>query len=159
MSIYWRSFFKIVFLNLKIDFDIVFNIKYFWLGASESEIFIWDVNKKSAPMNPGPKSQPLDDVRCISWNRQVNMNPGSKFQPLDDVRCISWNRQVNMNPGSISHSHDDVRCISWNWLVKYESRVQISATWLCYMKFLEHTGKYESRDQISVTWWCSMHFL
>lgn len=41
-------------------------------GASESEIYIWDLNNTSTPMTPGSKSQPLEDVQCISWNRQVN---------------------------------------------------------------------------------------
>lgn len=40
-------------------------------GASESEIFIWDLNRIQTPMTPGAKSQPVDDVRCIAWNRQV----------------------------------------------------------------------------------------
>ena len=49
------------------------------LGGSESEIYIWDVNKSQAPMTPGPKSQPLDDVRCIAWNRQVQHILASAF--------------------------------------------------------------------------------
>ena len=40
-------------------------------GGSESEIFIWDLNKLSSPMTPGAKSQPHDDVRAVAWNRQV----------------------------------------------------------------------------------------
>ena len=40
-------------------------------GASDSEIYIWDLNKDSMPMTPGAKAQPLEDVRCVSWNRQV----------------------------------------------------------------------------------------
>lgn len=41
-------------------------------GASESEIYIWDVNKLSSPaMTPGAKSQPLEEVRSVAWNRQV----------------------------------------------------------------------------------------
>ena len=38
-------------------------------GASESEIYIWDLNKLSSPMTPGAKSQPADDVRAVAWNR------------------------------------------------------------------------------------------
>lgn len=39
-------------------------------GASESEILIWDLNSTDTPMLPGAKSQPTDDVLCVSWNRQ-----------------------------------------------------------------------------------------
>ncbi|XP_058523129.1 protein transport protein Sec31A isoform X27 [Ochotona princeps] len=40
-------------------------------GANESEICIWDLNNFSAPMTPGAKTQPPEDVSCIAWNRQV----------------------------------------------------------------------------------------
>ena len=40
-------------------------------GGSESELYIWDVNKPGNPMTPGAKTQPLDDVRCVAWNRYV----------------------------------------------------------------------------------------
>nr|CAD7574751.1 unnamed protein product [Timema californicum] len=39
-------------------------------GASESEIYIWDLNNTDTPMLPGAKSQPAEDVLCISWNKQ-----------------------------------------------------------------------------------------
>ncbi|XP_015414836.1 PREDICTED: protein transport protein Sec31B isoform X9 [Myotis davidii] len=44
-------------------------------GASDSEIFIWDLNNLSVPMTPGSKSQyreqPPEDIKALSWNRQV----------------------------------------------------------------------------------------
>ena len=40
-------------------------------GAADSEIFIWDLNKFSMPMTPGAKAQPLEEVRAVAWNRQV----------------------------------------------------------------------------------------
>ena len=40
-------------------------------GASDSEVSIWDLNKFSTPMTPGAKAQPLEDVRCVAWNKQV----------------------------------------------------------------------------------------
>nr|CAD7198533.1 unnamed protein product [Timema douglasi] len=42
-------------------------------GASESEIYIWDLNNTDTPMLPGAKSQPAEDVLCISWNKQDKM--------------------------------------------------------------------------------------
>ena len=44
-------------------------------GGSESELYIWDVNKLSTPMTPGAKSQPLDDIRCVAWNREAAKPP------------------------------------------------------------------------------------
>ncbi|XP_051542449.1 protein transport protein Sec31A-like isoform X9 [Myxocyprinus asiaticus] len=40
-------------------------------GGNESEIYIWDLNSFSSPMTPGPKTQPLEDISCVAWNRQV----------------------------------------------------------------------------------------
>ncbi|XP_026074995.1 protein transport protein Sec31A-like isoform X5 [Carassius auratus] len=40
-------------------------------GGNESEIYIWDLNNFSSPMTPGPKTQPLEDISCVAWNRQV----------------------------------------------------------------------------------------
>ena len=39
-------------------------------GAANSEIFIWDMNNTSIPMSPGVKSQPLEDISWLAWNRQ-----------------------------------------------------------------------------------------
>ncbi|XP_060246179.1 protein transport protein Sec31B isoform X2 [Meriones unguiculatus] len=41
-------------------------------GASDSEIFIWDLNNMTVPMTPGSKSQkPPEDIKALSWNRHV----------------------------------------------------------------------------------------
>ncbi len=60
-------------------------------GASESEVYIWDVNKPSAPMTPGAKSQPADDVRCVAWNRQVQHILATTFS----TRCVVWDLRKN----------------------------------------------------------------
>lgn len=60
-------------------------------GGSESEIYIWDINKMTTPMTPGAKSQPLDDVRCIAWNRQVQHILASTLAN----RCVIWDLRKN----------------------------------------------------------------
>lgn len=97
-------------------------------GASESEIFIWDVNKKSAPMNPGPKSQPLDDVRCISWNRQVQHILASAFAS----RCLVWDLRKNDPIIKVSDSTSRMRykIVAWHPDV---------ATQLCLASEDDHT--------------------
>ena len=42
-------------------------------GASESEIFIWDLNNPDNPMSPGNKLHPLEDISGVAWNRQVGL--------------------------------------------------------------------------------------
>ncbi|KAM8912075.1 protein transport protein Sec31B isoform 1-T1 [Lycaon pictus] len=40
-------------------------------GASDSEIFIWDLNNLNVPMTPGCKLQPPEDIKTVAWNPQV----------------------------------------------------------------------------------------
>jgi len=54
-------------------------------GASESEIFIWDLNRLNSPMTPGQKSQPVDDVRCVAWNKQVRKTNGATTFSTKDL--------------------------------------------------------------------------
>jgi protein transport protein SEC31 len=68
-------------------FILVFSV----IGASESEIFIWDLNKLTSPMTPGAKSQPADDVRAVAWNRQVQHILASTFSS----RCVVWDLRKN----------------------------------------------------------------
>jgi len=97
-------------------------------GASESEIFIWDVNKKTAPMNPGPKSQPLDDVRCVAWNKQVQHILASAFAS----RCLVWDLRKNDPIIKVSDSTSRMRCkiVAWHPDV---------ATQLCLASEDDHT--------------------
>ncbi|KAK7872942.1 hypothetical protein R5R35_004256 [Gryllus longicercus] len=60
-------------------------------GASESEIFIWDLNNVSTPMTPGAKAQPPENVVCMSWNRQVQHILASTFAQ----RCVVWDLRKN----------------------------------------------------------------
>ena len=60
-------------------------------GASESEIFIWDMNKPATPMMPGAKSQPAEDVRAVAWNRQVQHILATTFSS----RCVVWDLRKN----------------------------------------------------------------
>lgn len=60
-------------------------------GATESEIFIWDLNSPAAPMTPGTLSQPPDDVTCLAWNCQVQHILASTFSS----RCVVWDLRKN----------------------------------------------------------------
>ena len=60
-------------------------------GASESEIFIWDLNKLSMPMTPGAKAQPLEEVKCVAWNRQVQHILASTASS----KCVVWDLRKN----------------------------------------------------------------
>ncbi|KAJ8319239.1 hypothetical protein KUTeg_004330 [Tegillarca granosa] len=73
-----------------LDFN-PFQVNLLASGASESEIYIWDLNKPENPMTPGSKSQPPEDVACIGWNRQVQHILSSTF----GSRCVVWDLRKN----------------------------------------------------------------
>jgi len=81
-------------------------------GASESEIHIWDVNKLTAPMTPGAKSQPLEEVRGVAWNRQVQHIMASTFAS----RCVVWDLRKNdpIIKVSDSTSRSRWKCVAWH---------------------------------------------
>jgi protein transport protein SEC31 len=55
-------------------------------GASLSEILIWDLNNSSEPMTPGSKIQPVDDINCVAWNKQVQHILASTCSG----KCVVW---------------------------------------------------------------------
>lgn len=81
-------------------------------GASESEIYIWDLNNISTPMTPGAKAQPLEDVAWISWNRQVQHILASSFAQ----RCVVWDLRKNEPIIKLSDSQSRTRwkVVSWH---------------------------------------------
>ncbi|KAJ3030236.1 protein transport protein S31 [Rhizophlyctis rosea] len=40
-------------------------------GATDGEIFIWDLGNPTKPYSPGARSQKLEDITTLSWNRVV----------------------------------------------------------------------------------------
>ena len=56
-------------------------------GASDSEIFIWDLNNTESPLTPGAKTTPPDQVSCLAWNKQVQHILASSSQT---GRVVVW---------------------------------------------------------------------
>ncbi|RZF36991.1 hypothetical protein LSTR_LSTR004679 [Laodelphax striatellus] len=80
-------------------------------GASESEIFIWDLNNTNTPMTPGAKSQPNDDVLWLAWNKQVQHILASAFS----TRCVVWDLRKNEPIMKLSDSNLRVRWKVLEW--------------------------------------------
>lgn len=89
-------------------------------GATESEIYIWDMNNTTTPMTPGIKSQPFEDVLSIAWNRQVQHILASTFSS----KCVVWDLRKNE---PIIKLTDTVSRIRWK-VVQWHPEV---ATQLC----------------------------
>ena len=61
-------------------------------GASDSEIYIWDMNSPNTPLSPGTKTLPPDNISCVAWNRQVQHIMASA-SPCG--RCVVWDLRKN----------------------------------------------------------------
>ncbi|XP_015607980.1 protein transport protein Sec31A isoform X2 [Cephus cinctus] len=80
-------------------------------GATESEIYIWDVVNTSTPMTPGSKSQPLEDVQHIAWNKQVQHILASTFPQ----RCVIWDLRKNEPIIKLTDANSRVRWKVVQW--------------------------------------------
>ncbi|KAJ1566259.1 protein transport protein S31, partial [Cladochytrium tenue] len=53
-----------------LDFNPV-DTKFLASGATDGEIYVWNLEDPSKPYSPGTRSQRLEDVSALAWNRQV----------------------------------------------------------------------------------------
>ncbi|XP_078532285.1 protein transport protein Sec31A isoform X5 [Lissotriton helveticus] len=81
-------------------------------GANESEIYIWDLNNFATPMTPGTKSQPLEDISCIAWNRQVQHILASASP---SGRATVWDLRKNEPILKVSDHSNRMHCSGMEW--------------------------------------------
>ena len=80
-------------------------------GASSSEILIWDLNNSAEPMTPGTKIQPLDDINCVAWNRQVQHILASTCSG----KCVVWDLRKNESIIKVSDNMSKMRAKLVGW--------------------------------------------
>ncbi|KAM7392447.1 hypothetical protein PAMA_007522 [Pampus argenteus] len=82
-------------------------------GGNESEIYIWDMNNFGSPMTPGPKTQPPEDISCVSWNRQVQHILASASP---SGRASVWDLRKNDLIIKVSDHSNRMHCsgLAWN---------------------------------------------
>uniref|UniRef100_A0A8C8Z2I5 Protein transport protein Sec31A n=1 Tax=Prolemur simus TaxID=1328070 RepID=A0A8C8Z2I5_PROSS len=82
-------------------------------GASNSEIFIWDLNNLSVPMTPGSKSQqPPEDIKALSWNRQVQYILSSAHP---SGKAVVWDLRKNEPIIKVSDHSNRMHCSGLAW--------------------------------------------
>ncbi|XP_043196008.1 protein transport protein Sec31A-like, partial [Amphibalanus amphitrite] len=81
-------------------------------GASDSELYIWDLNSPSTPMTPGAKAQPAEDVSAVTWNRQVQHIMASTFTS----RCVVWDLRKNEPIIKVGDGQAGMKCkvVAWH---------------------------------------------
>ncbi|XP_064306475.1 protein transport protein Sec31A isoform X15 [Phalacrocorax carbo] len=81
-------------------------------GANESEIYIWDLNNFATPMTPGVKTQPLEDISCIAWNKQVQHILASTSP---SGRATVWDLRKNEPIIKVSDHNNRMHCSGLAW--------------------------------------------
>lgn len=92
-------------------------------GASDSEIFIWDINNPTSPMTPGAKSQPAEEVTCVAWNWQVQHILASTFP----ARCVVWDMRKNEPIIKVSDATSRLRCKTVAWHPEVATQLCLSS--------------------------------
>ncbi|BFZ17823.1 hypothetical protein BsWGS_20864 [Bradybaena similaris] len=97
-------------------------------GATDSEIYVWDLLKTDSPMTPGQKSLPAEEIACLAWNRQVQYILGSTFAS----RCVVWDLRKNEPIIKVSDSMSRIKAKMLAWHPEV-------ATQLCLSSEDDHT--------------------
>eukprot|EP00073_Rattus_norvegicus_P042838 XP_017444770.1 PREDICTED: protein transport protein Sec31B isoform X2 [Rattus norvegicus] len=129
-------------------------------GASDSEIFIWDLNHLTVPMTPGSKSQnPPEDIKALSWNRQVQHILSSAHP---SGKAVVWDLRKNEPIIKVSDHSSRMNCsgLAWNpdiatqlVLCSEDDRLPVIQLW--DLRFASSPLKVlesHSRGILSVSW-------
>ncbi|XP_065370219.1 protein transport protein Sec31A [Calliphora vicina] len=126
--------------------------------ASESEIFIWDLNNTTTHMNPGTKTQPFEDVKNVAWNRQVQHILASVFSS----RCVIWDLRKSEPIIKLSDTQSRVRwhAIQWHpevatqvWLASEDDQAPVVQLWdLRYATAPAKTMQIHQRGMLGMSW-------
>ncbi|XP_068430073.1 protein transport protein Sec31A [Clinocottus analis] len=93
-------------------------------GGNESEIYIWDMNNFGSPMTPGPKTQPLEDIGCVSWNRQVQHILASASP---SGRASVWDLRKNDLIIKVSDHSNRMHCSGLAWNPEVATQLVVSS--------------------------------
>uniref|UniRef100_A0A8D1P4P3 Protein transport protein Sec31A n=1 Tax=Sus scrofa TaxID=9823 RepID=A0A8D1P4P3_PIG len=128
-------------------------------GANDSEIFIWDLNNLSVPMTPGSKSQPPEDIKALSWNRQVQHILSSAHP---SGKAVVWDLRKNEPIIKVSDHSNRMHCSGLAWhpdiatqlvLCSEDDRLPVIQLW--DLRFASSPLKVlesHSRGILSVSW-------
>ncbi|KAJ0057468.1 hypothetical protein NL108_009184, partial [Boleophthalmus pectinirostris] len=93
-------------------------------GGNESEIYIWDINNFGSPMTPGPKTQPLEDISCVAWNRQVQHILASTSP---SGRTSVWDLRKNDLIIKVSDHSNRMHCSGMAWNPEVATQLVMSS--------------------------------
>ncbi|XP_011302454.1 protein transport protein Sec31A [Fopius arisanus] len=127
-------------------------------GATESEIYIWDIVNTSTPMSPGSPSNPPEDIQYIQWNKQVQHILASAFTQ----RCIIWDLRKNEAIIKLSDANSKIRWKTLQWhpematqlcLASEDDQTPIIQLWdLRFASSPLRTFQHHQRGVLSIAW-------
>lgn len=127
-------------------------------GATESEIYIWDIVNTNTPMTPGTQSQPPEDVQYIQWNKQVQHILASTFSQ----RCIIWDLRKNEPIIKLTDANAKIRWKVVQWhpevatqlcLASEDDQAPIIQLWdLRFATSPLKTFQHHQRGVLSIAW-------
>ncbi|XP_006907662.1 protein transport protein Sec31A isoform X13 [Pteropus alecto] len=128
-------------------------------GANESEIYIWDLNNFTAPMTPGAKTQPPEDISCIAWNRQVQHILASASP---SGRATVWDLRKNEPIIKVSDHSNRMHCSGLAWhpdvatqmvLASEDDRLPVIQMWdLRFASSPLHVLENHARGILAIAW-------
>ncbi|XP_062964655.1 protein transport protein Sec31A isoform X8 [Cynocephalus volans] len=128
-------------------------------GANESEIYIWDLNNFATPMTPGAKTQPLEDISCIAWNRQVQHILASASP---SGRATVWDLRKNEPIITVSDHNNRMHCSGLAWhpdiatqmvLASEDDRLPVIQMWdLRFATSPLHVLENHARGILAIAW-------
>ncbi|XP_017736620.1 PREDICTED: protein transport protein Sec31B isoform X13 [Rhinopithecus bieti] len=132
-------------------------------GASDSEVFIWDLNNLNVPMTLGSKSQyreqPPEDIKALSWNRQAQHILSSAHP---SGKAVVWDLRKNEPIIKVSDHSNRMHCSGLAWhpdiatqlvLCSEDDRLPVIQLW--DLRFASSPLKVlesHSRGILSVSW-------
>ncbi|KAJ3025705.1 UNVERIFIED_CONTAM: protein transport protein S31 [Siphonaria sp. JEL0065] len=95
-----------------LDFNPV-DSKFLASGATDGELFIWDLTNPSKPYSPGARSTRLDDVTAVSWNRMYHYILASAS---NNGNTVIWDLRNRNEIAAFSHpgGRRQISSIAWN---------------------------------------------
>ncbi|KAI8823184.1 uncharacterized protein EV422DRAFT_566042 [Fimicolochytrium jonesii] len=82
-------------------------------GATDGEVFIWDLTNPQTPYTPGTRSQRLEDITTLAWNQQVAYILGTGS---NNGNTVLWDLRTKRELFTLGHpgGRKPITAVAWN---------------------------------------------
>ncbi|KAJ3406976.1 protein transport protein S31 [Chytriomyces hyalinus] len=95
-----------------LDFNPV-DTKFIASGAADGELFVWDLTNPTKPYSPGARSNRLEDITAVAWNRMYHYILASAS---NNGNTVIWDLRNRNEIAAFSHpgGRKQISSIAWN---------------------------------------------